>query len=123
MGDDWILGNRMNSDSITLLHGLKREIARSTVRKQDSPSDPLTSPNHAAVTWSYEDDEVDLLVNIDTETSDFEEAIRNALADDRSGVNPWFELQRRHKIFSKEDLEEIPGLPYPLVFSQVTTCS
>ena len=77
--DDWILGNRMNSDSYGLLHGLKREIAKaaSNVGRMASPT-PL-SPNHA-VTWSREDDmETELLIDVVRATSDFEVALRDSL--------------------------------------------
>lgn len=110
--DDWILGNRMNSDSITLLHGLKKEIARSSLRTQSNSSDPLASPNHAAVTWSRDDTEAELLISIESETAEFQEAITQAMqARGGGGTDPWYECLKDAGAKSKfpKEFEEISG--------------
>ncbi|QDZ21725.1 myosin [Chloropicon primus] len=88
--DDWILGNRMNSDSYGLLHGLKREIARSAGSDQGRLTSPeLLSPNHA-VTWKTGDfdNEAELLIDVVTASADFETALKEAVTK-RGLEDPW----------------------------------
>jgi len=75
--DDWILGNRMNSESISLLHGLKKEIAMS---KCDVHQDDVNtgSPNHAAMTWT-DDNDSELLLDIEHESSNLQSSIASAI--------------------------------------------
>merc|ERR1711977_501046 len=90
--DDWILGNRVNSDSYGLLHGLKKEIARSGSAGGNAGSlaSPTMSPNHAITTWSTSNDDTedDLLIDVVSSSSDFESALRETLT--KSVVeDPW----------------------------------
>jgi hypothetical protein len=98
--DDWILGNRLQSDSISLLQGLKREISKNEMSSQVEGGDlPVGSPNHARQTWSHEDESADLLVNLDEESPEFQSGIREGIVEGNSN-NPWFKFP--------EEMEEIP---------------
>ena len=93
--DDWILGNRMNSDSYGLLHGLKREIAKNAGSNADRMASPTPlSPNHA-VTWRTGDDdtEAELLIDVVSASIDFESALREALVG-ATPEDPWDKFEQ-----------------------------
>ena len=104
--DDWILGNRINSDSIALLQGLKREVAKgnagSGFQSQGSNGMNGSSPNHAAVTW-VDDTESNLLVDIDSQTinlqSEIAEVVRSYV-DVTSQSNMWLSCLRENSVDS-----------------------
>ena len=93
--DDWILGNRMNSDSYGFLHGLKREIAKNAGSNADRMASPTPlSPNHA-VTWRTGDDdtEAELLIDVVSASIDFESALREALVG-ATPEDPWDKFEQ-----------------------------